>query len=260
MTGFLVLSGLMCNIKKFCRAFVVLFSFLFFGAGSLLLGFVVIPLMSLFIKKENRRKVFCTVVHNLWSFFSNFMQKTGSIKLNVTQPQRNFLTNLKGCVVAANHPSYIDIVLLIGLIPNSLCVVKKEVKKNPVMSNIVKSAYIINDEKEETLKNEAKQALDAGYNVIIFPAGTRTTDDKPLKLHSGAASVAVFADAPIVPLHISCDYKFLAKHQKIYDAGEKPVNYYIKINETIRVDDFKTPDITETKLRRRINAALKQRI
>ena len=114
-------------MKRFFRAFVVVFSFAFFGAGSLVLGLIIIPLMSLFIKKENRRKVFCRVVHNLWAFFSNFMQKTGSIKFNVTDEQKKFLTQLKGSVIVANHPSYIDIVLLIGLIPDTLCVVKNEI-------------------------------------------------------------------------------------------------------------------------------------
>lgn len=242
------------------RSFMVLFAFAFFGAGSLVLGLVVIPVMSLFIKREKRRAVFCSVVHRLWAFFSRFIEKTGSIKFNVTTKQREFLTGLKGCIIVANHPSYIDIVLLIGLIPNTLCVVKKEIKNNPIMSNIVQSTYLINDEENNTLQQEAKQALDAGYNVIIFPTGTRTVEGETLKLHSGAASLAIFSKAPVIPLHISCDYRFLAKHQKIYDAGEKVVNYYLKINETIRLDDFQTPDITETKLRRRINTVIKERI
>ncbi len=260
MIKYFALSGATDKMKKFFRAFVVIFSFAFFGAGSLVLGLIVIPLMSLFIKKENRRKVFCRVVHNLWAFFSDFMQKTGTIKFNVTDEQKKFLTELKGSVIVANHPSYIDIVLLIGLIPDTLCVVKSEIKKNPIMSNIVKSTYLINDENNDTLKEEAKQALSDGYNVIIFPTGTRSVEGEALKLHSGAASVAMHANAPIVPIHITCDYKFLAKHQKIYDAGEKPVNYYLKINDTINIDDFKTQDTNDTKLRRRINSVIKDRI
>lgn len=245
---------------KYLRSFVVLFSFCFFGVGALILGFVVIPVLSLFIKKESRRAVFCDIVHNLWAFFTDFMQKTGSIKFNVEEETKKILKNTKGAVIVANHPSYIDIVLLIGLIPNSLCIVKKEVKKNPVMSNIVKSVYLINDEDNEVLKKEAARALAEGFNVIIFPTGTRTLDGEDMKLHKGAAAIAMYANAPIVPLHLSCDYKFLAKHQKILDAGTKPVNYYLKLNETINIDDYRQPDIDDTKLRRRINAVIKDRI
>lgn len=247
-------------MKKYFRSCIVIFSFLFFGACSLILGFIVIPSMGLFIKKTNRRKSFCAVIHNLWAFFIGFMEKSGSIRFNLTQEQKQVLSNLKGSVIVANHPSYIDIVLLIGSIPNTLCIVKKEIKNNPVMSNIVKSTYLINDEENDTLQNESQEALNAGYNIVIFPTGTRTIEGEPMNLHSGAASIAMFAGAPIVPIHISCDYRFLAKHQKIYDAGEKPVNYCIKINETINIENFKTPDITDTKLRRRINAVIKERI
>ena len=247
-------------MKKLFRSFVVVFSFAFFGLGSVGLGLIAIPLMSLFIKKENRRKVFCTLVHNLWAFFTDFLQVTGSVKFNITKEQRDFLTNLKGKIIVANHPSYIDIVLLIGLIPNSLCVVKSEIKKNPVMSNIVKSTYLVNDEKNDTLKEEAKQALDNGYNVIIFPTGTRSEEGTKLKLHSGAASAAIYANAEIVPLHITCDYKFLAKNQKIYDAGEKPITYTITVNEEINVKDYTEQDLTKIQMRNRINSTIKERI
>ena len=245
---------------KYWRSFVVLFLFCFFGVGSLILGLIYIPLTGLFIKPEKRRPFYCNVVHNLWAFSTNLMQVTGSINLNIDKDTETSLKNTKGSVIVANHPSFIDIVLLIGLIPNSLCVVKKEVKKNPVMSNIVKSAYLINDEDNELLKQEATKALNHGFNVIIFPTGTRTVEGEDMKLHKGAVSLAMYANAPIVPIHISCDYKFLAKHQKILDAGTKPVNYYLTLNETINIDEYREPNLDDTKLRRRLNAIVKDRI
>lgn len=248
------------NMSKINRAFTVIYSFAFFGICSLFFALVVFPLAKVFVKQEQRRDYLCTLIHDSWAFFTNFMEATDSIKLNISESDRDYLYSLRGKVIVANHPSFIDIVLLIGLIPHSLCIVKKEVKKNIIMSNIVTSLYLINDEDNEKLKQEAKEALEAGYNIVIFPSGTRTLENEELKLHKGAASIAIHSDADIIPLHIGCDYKFLAKNQKIYDAGEKPVNYTISVNEKISIADYKNLNLNEIKLRNLINSVMKELI
>lgn len=248
------------NLTKLKRSFTVLYSFAFFGICSLFFAFVVFPLAKIFVKKKQRRDYLCTLIHDSWAFFTEFMESTGSIKLNIKNADRDFLYGLKGKVIVANHPSFIDIVLLIGLIPHSLCIVKKVVKKNIVMSNIVTSLYLINDEDNEKLKEDAKSALEQGYNVVIFPSGTRTQEGEDLKLYKGAASIAIHSDAEIIPLHIECDSKFLAKNQKIYDAGEETVNYTISINEKINVSDYKDLNLDEIKLRNLINSIIKELI
>ena len=53
------------------------------------------------------------------------MEKLGSIKVETNGE----FEDIKGKVIVASHPSLIDIVLLIGLIPNSLCLAKKELLK-----------------------------------------------------------------------------------------------------------------------------------
>ena len=128
------------------------------------------------------------------------------------------------------------------------------------MSNIVSSLYLINDEDKEKLKQEADEVLKQGYNIVIFPTGTRTLEGEDMKLHKGAAMIAINSDAEIVPLHISCDYKFLAKNQKIYDADEKTVNYIITVNEKIVPSQYKKENLDDIKFRNLINSIIKERI
>ena len=72
--------------------------------------------------------------------------------------------------------------------------------------------------------------------------------------------MALHTHCDIVPVHISCDYKFLAKHQKVYDAGEKPVTYTITINDEIKIEDFSKENLTQIQQRNRINETIKQKI
>ena len=81
-----------------------------------------------------------------------------------------------------------------------------------------------------------------------------------LKLHKGAAMLALHTKTDIVPVNIHCDYKFLAKNEKIYDAGEKPVNYTISVNDTIKIEDFSKQNLTDIQQRNRINSAIKEKI
>ena len=246
-------------ILKLWRSFVVVFLFAFFGAGAILINYIVFPYISVFIKKEERRQHYCKVVHKTWKFFCDLMKKTGTIKVVLTNPEK--LNNLHGKIITANHPSFIDIVLLIGLLPDTVCIAKKEIKKNIFMGNIVKSLYLINDEDNEQLLKDASEILSQGYNIVVFPTGTRTEEGKAMKLHKGAALMALHTKADVIPVHINCDYRFLAKHQKVYDAGIKPVTYTITVNEKIRTEEFlNKPELTNIQIRNRINTAIKERI
>lgn len=248
------------NFVKIKRSLVVLYSFLFFGVGSLILALVVFPIAKLCLKKEFCREYLCGLIHNLWAFFTRFLINNKTITLDISSQDKDCLSEMRGKIIVANHPSFIDIVLLIGLIPHSLCVVKNDIKNNFIMSNIVKSLYLVNDEDNEKLIADAKEALDNGYNIIIFPSGTRTVEGEPLKLYKGAASMALHSDAEIIPINISTDYTFLAKGQKVYDAGEKPVEYSIKINEKIDVKNYKDLNLDDIKLRNLLTSVIKELI
>ena len=243
---------------KFLRSCIVLFVFGFFGCGALIINYIVFPLGAVFIKKEKRKAFYCNVVHGTWKFFNRMMEKNGIIKIMIQNPQS--LLSVKGKIIVANHPSFIDIVILIGTVPDTICIAKKELKKNIFMGNIVKSLFLINDENQEDMLKESALLLNKGYNLIIFPTGTRTLENEKLKLHKGAAMLALHTKTDIVPVYIHCDYKFLAKNEKIYDAGEKTVTYTITVNDPIQIEDFSKQDLTEIQLRNRVNNAIKEKI
>lgn len=257
----------MCKrrLVVFFRGLAVVLQFAFFGAGALVINSLIFPCISVFVPKEKQRFLYCDVIHKAWNFFSNVMQKSGSISidiLNFPDALKNPDSRKYGKIIVANHPSFIDIVLLIGLLPKTVCIAKKELKKNLFMGNIVKSLYLINDEDNEKLLKDAVNLLSNGFNIIIFPTGTRTVEGEDMKLHKGAAMMALHSKADIIPVHIHCDYKFLAKHQKIYDAGEKAVKYTLTFNNQININEFfvNNSNLTDIKMRNRLNKLIKENI
>lgn len=239
---------------RILRAILVLFEICFFGLGALIIGCIIFPILSLFVKKENRRKHFSNIIHSSWHFFVQIMKRTKIINVHIDGD----LSNIKGKIVVASHPSLIDIVLLIGNMPNSLCLAKKELLKNPVMHNIVKSLYIINNIEPEVFQKNAKEALADGYNIVIFPTGTRTLPNEQIKIHKGAAQLALISGVNIVPINIKTDYPFLIKQHSPLDAGNKTVNYYLKVMTEINPKDYIKATDSEIKARNHITETIKK--
>lgn len=237
------------------RGFLVLAEMIFFGIGALFIGCVLFPLLGIFYKGKERRKKFAGIIKTSWKFFIGVMEYSKEIKVSID----GNLSGIKGKIVAASHPSFIDIILLIGNMPDSLCLAKKSILKNPVMRNIVKSLYIINDIDPEVFKKSAVEALEEGYNIVIFPAGTRTLPGEDIKIHKGAAQIAIASGVAIVPVKIETDYPFLIKNHFPLDAGTKPVNYKLTVMPEIKISDF-SPELTEIKLRNHISERIKQSI
>ncbi len=235
------------------RGLLVLLEMILFALGALYIGCVLFPLLSLKYKGKERREKFAGIIKNSWKFFISVMENSKEIKVHID----GNISDIKGKVVVASHPSFIDIILLIGNMPASLCLAKKDLLKNPVMRNIVKSLYIINDVEPEEFKKSAVEALNDGYNIIIFPTGTRTLPGEDVKIHKGAAQIAIAAGVDIIPVRIETDFPFLIKNHFPLDAGDKTVNYKLTVQPEIKLSDF-DPSLTEIKLRNHICEKIKE--
>ena len=172
-------------------------SFLFFGLFGTLLGIVVVPLLLMLPGGNLARQT--RVRHMIRLAFRalvGFMNQTGCISYTFAG-----LDSLgrRGQLVIANHPSLIDIVLLIAFVPGAACVVKRAAWRNPSMVVAVGAAgYVPNSPTDEMIER-ASALLTAGECLIMFPEGTRTVPLQPAHFHRGAASVAVRAARTVTP-------------------------------------------------------------
>ena len=235
---------------RFIRGLIVIMLFAFFGAGSLILSFILIPVGGIFIKGRKKREYFSHFIHKLWAWYTGVLISVGLIKI-----EKNNVEQMKGKIIVATHPSFIDIVILIGIYDNSLCLAKKEILNNFFMKNIVKNVYIPNNVELDEFKDICKAALDDGYNIVIFPTGTRTVEGEDLKIHKGAAALQIATGADIIPVKIECDYPFLQKGKPVYDAGNRVITYAINQLKPIKLSQFS--EKSEIKLRKEISDKIK---
>ena len=226
----------MMAMGKYWRIFATFVSFLIFGLGGLIFPLIARPLLWIFVRdtaKRNRLGKSC--IHYSFRAFVEIMQFLGVLKYKVSGLER---LSTSGNLILANHPTLIDVVMLIAFIKNADCVVKSSLFKNPATSGpILMAGYIANNSPLEVVE-QAAHSLKQGNNVIIFPEGTRTKSNEVLKLKRGAANIALTANADITPAIIQCNPPALSKEQNWYDAANSRVVISIGIQNVINIDTF----------------------
>lgn len=232
---------------KYIRSILAVFCFFIFGIGAVILNFLLFP----FIK--NNKELCSDIIHNTWRFFVNLMMFLKLFRLDVKK-----LEKIENKVIVSTHPSFIDIVILIALIPRSTCFVKKELAHNPILKNLVTSIFITNEVELYELKSESKKMLDRGFNVIIFPSGIRHRRDEFPKIRKGASLVALNAGKNIVPVKVFSDRDFLFINQPFYAVSDRCVNFEIEQMREINIADFigESEIITKQRLTHKIEEEL----
>lgn len=157
---------------------------------------------------------------------------TGLYRVTVGGREKLFVRpGERGRLVVMNHISLIDICVLLAKLGDSVCIAKAATKRNPFLAIVVSRLFIANDQGGERTLAEAKEHLDAGVNVVVFPQGTRGGE----KLHRGAARLALCAGADVLPVRIAYDPVVLAKGQPWWDVGAKIIRIRLEVGDVIPV-------------------------
>lgn len=217
----------MAKLKTYYRIFIKLLLFFFFGIGCIILITAVFPTIRLFSTdnlqfKKRSRKVMCYTQ----KFFVFLGRITGGFKLKVYE--REYLSHLEGRIIAANHPSLLDVVMLLSIIPNADCIIKASLGQRNIVRNIVNTLYISNSLDFDHLTAECTKTLAEGNCLIIFPEGTRTKADGILDFKRGAARISLSSGAPIVPVCIGGNDKYgLRKNNPMFSYNPDEEFLYI---------------------------------
>lgn len=240
---------------KFLRGFTVVSMFGIFGAGSLFVGLFVFPIINILFKDKKKKYAYSNVIHYSWLIFLKLLMITGVMKINTDDMEK--IKNISQSVIVSTHPSYIDVLIILALIPKTTCFVAPKIARNCFFKNIAKSMFLISGNPIEDIVQSAKNALDDGFNVLIFPMGTRHRQNEFPKIRKGASQIAIESKKDITALKLTTDTDFLQTHQPIYDAGEKIVNYGLSYIKTINTTEIIQQENDEVELRKKLTNEIK---
>lgn len=243
-------------INFYWRILATGFCFFLFGIGGLVLSLLFFPLLWLLIKDDKKRRYAArNTVGVLFRFFIKLLSWMGIYSFSIKGLEN--LDDLNGHLVLANHPTLIDVVLLISIIPNADCIVKARLLKNVFMRGVIKATgYIANDQPEKLIE-ECSVSLNAGHNLILFPQGTRTSSTQHLTFQRGAANIAVRCQAQIKTILIKVSPNTLTKHNAWYNIPKTKAHFDIEVvaNE-LQIPENNTVEISKDV--RQFNRTLEQ--
>jgi 1-acyl-sn-glycerol-3-phosphate acyltransferase len=220
------MSRVYASLRRSWHVAAKIFAFFCFGLGSLVLALVLIPLVRLFVHPRERfRRAVRALIRGSFAFFVLQMKALRLISVRVDRPE--VLRRAGRLIICANHPSLIDIVILVALVPRADCIVKAGLWRNFFMMNIVRSVYIPNSLAPEETFRACDRTLAEGNNLIIFPEGTRTGDGGEINLQRNAAQIALRTGRPILPVRILADSpRGLQKGDSLFVAPDSGIVRY----------------------------------
>jgi 1-acyl-sn-glycerol-3-phosphate acyltransferase len=165
--------------------------------------------------------------------------------------------NLVSKIVVVNHPSLLDVVMMISLIPNADCIVRGNLNRN-IVGGVVKRLYILNSLDFNELSAACINSLGRGNCLVIMPEGTRTPRSGPGRYKKGAARLALLSGCGIVPVHIGGTDKYgLGKHDP-FTAFNHREKYIYRIRMQDEIDPHKYGDLEMPKAVRRLTEEIRQ--
>lgn len=165
-------------------------------------------------------------------------------------------------ILCANHTSILDIPFFAFILPDKFCfMAKQEFAKIPIFGHFFKTVDIAvdRDNRISSFKafKAAKQRLEDGYSVIIFPEGrANPSPPKMLPFKNGPFKLAIECKVPIVPITFIDNW-----HRFLYHAdnfGGSPGTLRVKVHQPIdtknlNIEDYK---FLLTEVRNKIDAPL----
>jgi 1-acyl-sn-glycerol-3-phosphate acyltransferase len=221
------------------RLFFKPFCFFLFGIGAFLLGAIVYPIILVVVRdRVALRKASRRLVGGAFSLFVGLMRFLGLIQVEFENGEA--LRESRGFIIAANHPSLIDVVILASLIPQADCIVKQALWDTPLMRWIVRRSYIPNSLEFQKTAELCHASFAEGNSLIVFPEGTRTKEGELPRLRRGAARIALCTGRDILPVRISTsDARGLRKGDPFMCLSkEGPVRFSIRVMPPIRVEEY----------------------
>jgi len=232
-------------ISKTWQLFTAAFCYTSFGLGAFLIGlsFAILHVLP-FPSPLTKQRWIRTCIHKGCLTFIRMMRLVGlitySFEVNETVTAERInddsCNKQHGVIFIANHPSLIDAVMMFALHKNICCFVKGALWNNVFTGAVARLAGYIPNHTIAAVDMAVKK-LHEGENLLIFPEGTRTLEDKPLHFKRGAANIAVAANAKIRPLLVKCDPPVLKKGTSWYKIPDGGACFSIHESPLLSLDE-----------------------
>ena len=169
-------------------------------------------------------------IAHVYRAFWSLAQVIGVLKLDASELE-GLRHEATGLIIAANHPSMLDALLIVSRLPNGVCVMKAELMRNIFLGAGARLARYIRNDSPRAMIRGAVAHLRAGAHLVLFPEGTRTVQRPVNAFRPGITLIAQLAQVPIQTVLIETDSPYLSKGWPIWRVPAMPVVYRLRLGQ-----------------------------
>lgn len=232
-------------VTSFKDLWIVVLLLIGFYVGFVLLLILILFVLTLFVNKNKEREKPSKFYNFVFHFMNNFLLTFCRIKIKVSGLEK--LDENTKYLFVCNHRSGFDPLVLIHSLKKRqiIMISKQENFKLPIVGSVAcKMGYLAMNrtDTKEAIKTiiKASKRLDMGYDVCIFPEGTRNKNDvNLLPFKNGAFKIAQKAGVPVAVFCINGTEKIFKK--SIF----RKTTVYLDLLDVISGDDAKEKSTVE---------------
>jgi 1-acyl-sn-glycerol-3-phosphate acyltransferase len=239
-------------VPRFLRIPLSGLAFFVFYFGASIVAWVLLPLhrrRTRALPADERQVALDQFLQRCYAWAIAFMAKLGLMTYRL--PELASTLPRQPWVIAANHPSLIDVLFIKAAIPGVVVLVKADLFKAPSLRRILQAhgdfAGLERDQQrigETTVLDTFVERLHAGRTVLVFPEGTRSPAWRLRRFRRGAAEAAIRAGVPIVPVFVLGDPPILKKGDKWYQMPRRVPHFELEILAAIPTHDRSAGELT----------------
>jgi 1-acyl-sn-glycerol-3-phosphate acyltransferase len=217
------------TVHHLLRSVVMYLLLVLLGLMSLLWNLVSVPLC-LLLSKERGQALGRAAIAHVYASFWRIAQVTGLLRVESSQLDA-LRSEPGGLIIAANHPSMLDALLIVARLPQGVCVMKADLMRNVFLGAGARLARYIRNDSPRSMIRAAVANLRQGAHLVLFPEGTRTVRRPINSFRPGVSLIAYLANVPIQTVLIETDSPYLGKGWPIWRTPQFPMVFRLQLGE-----------------------------
>jgi 1-acyl-sn-glycerol-3-phosphate acyltransferase len=235
----------MKKVRRFIRVSMVISAFMGFWGGAVIFAWTVMPLVWLFGGRNDKSRILTCqrVIKRAFLIFHGYMRALTLLDARVSGviPRR---PNGGPVVMVVNHTTLVDVTAIMSHFPTVVTMAKASIADNFLVGRVLKMCGHVSTGRDGTARATAMvrmaERLKQGFDVLIFPEGTRSPPGGLNPFHRGAFEIACRADVPLVLLRSRCEPSALTKDRAFWNQPDEVAVLTIEPWKVLEPRDFES--------------------
>lgn len=225
------------------------------GIASLLLSLVLFPPLRLVVRDREKRQIQAQkLVHRVARAYLGWLEFLQILRVRCVREE---LLREPGTLIVANHPTLLDAVVLMALMPQADCVVKPRYYDHPFLGGTARGAGYVPSRDGVSLVTECAEHLVRGRSAMIFPEGTRSPRDRLGPFERGAAHIALRSGRDPVPVAITCEPPTLYRGIPWWHVPDRRFDLTLRVGAPISIKTVVGQEMSRGRAARALTAHMR---